>query len=190
MGAATRADAEPIPDAGRHSPRAGPKVFVGDPRSSTVAPIQSRICLPFAPMLRITPSIAIPEDELEERFVRSSGPGGQNVNKVATAVELRFDAAQSDALPAALKARLLARRDSRITEDGVVIIQAQRFRSQDRNREDARERLLGLIIAVLKPPKPRIATKPSRGAQERRLSSKRERAGIKRPRAARALDTD
>jgi ribosome-associated protein len=141
-------------------------------------------------MLRITPSIAIPDEELEERFVRSSGPGGQNVNKVATAVELRFDALNSPSLPEPLRARLLARRDSRITEDGVVIIQAQRFRSQDRNREDARERLLGLIQAVLKPPKPRIATKPTRGSQERRLSSKRERAGIKRQRASREMDFD
>lgn len=141
-------------------------------------------------MLRITPSIAIPDEELEERFVRSSGPGGQNVNKVATAVELRFDALNSPALPEALRTRLLARRDSRITADGVIIIQAQRFRSQDRNREDARERLLNLILAVLKPPKPRIATKPSRGAQERRLTSKRERAGVKRQRASREVDYD
>ncbi|WP_395789051.1 alternative ribosome rescue aminoacyl-tRNA hydrolase ArfB [Aquimonas sp.] len=141
-------------------------------------------------MLRITPSIAIPDEELEERFVRSSGPGGQNVNKVATAVELRFDALNSPALPEALRTRLLARRDSRITADGVIIIQAQRFRSQDRNREDARERLLNLILAVLKPPKPRIATKPSRGAQERRLISKRERAGVKRQRASREVDYD
>jgi ribosome-associated protein len=141
-------------------------------------------------VLRITPSIAIPDEELEERFVRSSGPGGQNVNKVATAVELRFDALNSPALPEALRTRLLARRDSRITADGVIIIQAQRFRSQDRNREDARERLLNLILAVLKPPKPRIATKPSRGAQERRLTSKRERAGVKRQRASREVDYD
>lgn len=141
-------------------------------------------------MLRITPSIAIPDEELEERFVRSSGPGGQNVNKVATAVELRFDALNSPALPEALRTRLLARRDSRITADGVIIIQAQRFRSQDRNREDARERLLNLILAVLKPPTPRIATKPSRGAQERRLTSKRERAGVKRQRASREVDYD
>jgi ribosome-associated protein len=138
-------------------------------------------------VLRITPSIAIPDEELEERFVRSSG---QNVNKVATAVELRFDALNSPALPEALRTRLLARRDSRITADGVIIIQAQRFRSQDRNREDARERLLNLILAVLKPPKPRIATKPSRGAQERRLISKRERAGVKRQRASREVDYD
>jgi ribosome-associated protein len=141
-------------------------------------------------MLQITSAIAIPDEELEERFVRASGPGGQNVNKVSTAVELRYDAAQSDALPAPLKARLLARRDHRITAEGVVIIQAQRFRSQDRNREDARARLAALIQAVLKPPKPRIATKPTRGSEERRLTSKRERAGIKRQRAAREVDYD
>lgn len=141
-------------------------------------------------MLAITPSIAISDEELEERFVRSSGPGGQNVNKVATAVELRFDALNSPSLPDALRARLLARRDSRITEDGVVIIQAQRYRSQERNREDARARLLALIQAVLKPPKPRLATKPTRASKERRLSSKRERAGIKRQRASREIDLD
>jgi len=141
-------------------------------------------------MLQITPSIAIPDEELEERFVRSSGPGGQNVNKVATAVELRFDALNSPALPEALRSRLLSRRDSRITDDGVVIIQAQRYRSQERNREDARARLLALIEAVLKPPKPRVATKPTRASKERRLSSKRERAGIKRQRASREMDYD
>lgn len=141
-------------------------------------------------MLRLTPSIAIPDDELIERFVRSSGPGGQNVNKVATAVELRFDAAQSRALPDALRARLLSRRDHRITDDGVVVISAQRFRTQDRNRQDARERLLALLRAVLKPPKPRLATKPTRASKERRLTSKRERASVKRQRDARRWDGD
>jgi ribosome-associated protein len=141
-------------------------------------------------MLRLTPSIAIPDDELVERFVRASGPGGQNVNKVATAVELRFDAANSPSLPDALRARLLARRDHRITDDGVVVISAQRFRTQDRNRQDARERLLALLMAVLKPPKARVATKPTRASKERRLSSKRERATIKRQRDARRWDGD
>jgi ribosome-associated protein len=141
-------------------------------------------------MLRLTPSIAIPDDELVERFVRASGPGGQNVNKVATAVELRFDAAASRALPDALRARLLARRDHRITDDGVVVISAQRFRTQDRNRQDARERLLALLRAVLKPPKPRLATKPTRASKERRLTSKRERASVKRQRDARRWDGD
>jgi ribosome-associated protein len=141
-------------------------------------------------MLRLTPSIAIPDEELIERFVRASGPGGQNVNKVATAVELRFDALHSPSLPDALRARLLARRDHRITEAGVVVISAQRFRTQERNREDARERLLGLLRAALHPPKPRLATRPTRASKERRLSSKRERASVKRQRDARRWDPD
>lgn len=141
-------------------------------------------------MLRLTPSIAIPDEELLERFVRASGPGGQNVNKVSTAVELRFDAAQSAALPDGLRTRLLARRDRRITEDGVVVILAQRFRTQERNRQDARERLLGLLQAALKPPKPRVATKPTRASKERRLSSKRDRATVKRQRAVRFPDSE
>jgi ribosome-associated protein len=141
-------------------------------------------------MLRLTPSIAIPDEELLERFVRASGPGGQNVNKVSTAVELRFDAAQSAALPDGLRTRLLARRDRRITEDGVVVILAQRFRTQERNRQDARERLLGLLQAALKPPKSRVATKPTRASKERRLSSKRDRATVKRQRAVRFPDSE
>lgn len=134
-------------------------------------------------MLRLTPSIAIPDDELVERFVRASGPGGQNVNKVATAVELRFDAGQSRALPEGLRSRLLARRDRRISEDGVIVILAQRFRTQERNRADARERLLNLLLGALKPPKPRVATVPTRASKERRLGNKRERATRKRQRA-------
>jgi ribosome-associated protein len=136
-------------------------------------------------MLEITPQLAIPDDELVERFVRSSGPGGQNVNKVATAVELRFDAANSPSLPEDLRARLLARRDRRITDEGVVVISAQRFRTQERNREDARERLAALVVAALHVPKKRIATKPSRGAKERRLGAKRERGQVKSTRRAR-----
>ena len=95
-------------------------------------------------MLQITPTIAIADSELVERFVRSSGPGGQNVNKVSTAVELRFYVANSPSLPEALRARLLARRDRRLTDDGVLVISAQRFRTQDRNREDAR----GCLVRV------------------------------------------
>ena len=142
------------------------------------------------PVLRITPSIAIPDAELQERFVRASGPGGQNVNKVATAVELRFDVANSPSLPDGLKTRLLARRDRRLTDEGVLVISAQRFRTQERNREDARERLASVVTAVLKPPKPRVATKPTRGARERRLSTKRERAQVKRQRASSAWERD
>ncbi|MCI1711465.1 MAG: aminoacyl-tRNA hydrolase [Chiayiivirga sp.] len=141
-------------------------------------------------MLRITPSIAIPDHELVERFVRSSGPGGQNVNKLSTAVELRFDALNSPSLPEDLRARLLARRDRRITDDGVIVLSAQRFRTQDRNREDARERLAELIRAALVVPKKRVATKPTRASKERRLSGKRERADVKRTRASRGWDRD
>lgn len=136
-------------------------------------------------MLTIAPGLAIPDEELIERFVRASGPGGQNVNKVSTAVELRFDAAASPSLPEALRARLLAKRDRRIGADGVIVISAQRFRSQERNREDARMRLAALIEAARVPPKPRIATRPTRASQERRIEAKKGRAQIKRGRGAR-----
>ena len=141
-------------------------------------------------MLEITPAIAIPDDELIERFVRASGPGGQNVNKVSTAVELRFDAANSPSLPDEVRARLLARRDRRITGEGVIVISAQRFRTQERNREDARERLAAMIQAALFVPKKRIATKPTKGSKERRLTGKRERAQVKTARASRGWERE
>jgi ribosome-associated protein len=141
-------------------------------------------------MLQITPAIAIPDVELVERFVRSAGPGGQNVNKVSTAVELRFDVAGSPSLPEPVRARLLARRDRRLTDEGVLVLSAQRFRTQDRNREDARERLAALIVAATVAPKKRIATKPSKGVKERRLGAKRERASVKRQRSAAAWDRE
>lgn len=134
------------------------------------------------------PAILIPEQELSERFVRSAGPGGQNVNKVATAVELRFDVAHSPSLPDAVRARLLAKRDRRMTADGVLVINAQRFRTQDRNRQDARERLAAFVESGRTAPKPRIATKPSRAAKARRLDAKRERSTIKRGRSQRHWD--
>ena len=141
-------------------------------------------------MLQVTPDIRIPDAELVERFVRSGGPGGQNVNKVSTAVELRFDVARSPSLPEAVRARLLARRDRRLTDDGVLVLSAQRFRTQDRNREDARARLGALIAAATVAPKKRIATRPTKGAKERRLGAKRERAGVKRQRSAAAWDRE
>jgi ribosome-associated protein len=136
-------------------------------------------------MLEITPDLGIPDDELVERFVRASGPGGQNVNKVASAVELRFDAAKSPSLPEDLRARLLARRDRRITDEGVVVISAQRFRTQERNREDARERLAALVLAAMHVPKKRVATRPTRASKERRLGAKKERGQVKTARRAR-----
>ena len=138
--------------------------------------------------LEITPTLSIPDDELVERFVRASGAGGQNVNKVATAVELRFDVAGSPSLPEALRERLLSRRDRRLTDDGVLVIDAQRFRTQDRNRQDARERLAAFIAAGLAVPKPRIGTKPTRASKQRRLQGKRERGEVKRGRSARDWD--
>ena len=135
-----------------------------------------------------TPPIDIPDAELVERFVRASGPGGQNVNKVATAVELRFDIANSPSLPEPVRERLLSKRDRRVTDDGVLVISAQRFRTQERNREDARERLAAFVESGRLAPKPRVATKPTRASKARRLDAKRERSTIKRGRSVRDWD--
>jgi ribosome-associated protein len=133
--------------------------------------------------LDITEKLSIDETELTERFVLSSGPGGQNVNKVSTAVELRFSVRESPSLPDGLKARLLRLAGARMTQDGVLVISAQRFRSQQRNREDAQERLFDLIRAAAEVPKHRRATRPTLASKERRLSAKSARSNTKSTRA-------
>ena len=136
-------------------------------------------------MLTIDENIAIPEDELSESFVRASGPGGQNVNKVATAVELRFDVRRSPSLPDAVRARLERLSGRRLTNDGVLVIRAERFRTQERNRTDARDRLVALVRRATVVPKPRVKTKPSRAVKARRLDAKTHRGRLKQTRQQR-----
>lgn len=133
-------------------------------------------------MLLVTPEIVIEESELEERFVRASGPGGQNVNKVASAVELRFDTARSPALTDDVRARLRGLAGSRMNDEGVLLIDARRFRTQAQNRQDARDRLLALLRHAAAPPKRRHKTRPTRASRERRISTKKRRSDIKRQR--------
>src|SRR5258708_35285139 len=124
-------------------------------------------------------AIEIDERELEERFIRASGPGGQNVNKLSTAVQLRFDVRRSPSLPDGVRARLERLAGRRLTRDGVIVITAQRHRTQERNRQDALDRLVELIARAAVAPVPRRKTKPTRGSRERRLESKKRRASIK-----------
>ena len=130
-------------------------------------------------MIRITDRISIDEQELEERFVRASGPGGQNVNKLSTAVQLRFDVRRSPSLPGDVRTRLERLAGKRLTREGVIVIIAQRHRTQERNRQDALDRLVELIQAAAVRPVPRRPTKPTRGSRERRLETKKRRSSIK-----------
>ena len=131
-------------------------------------------------MISVTPHISLDENELELTFVRSSGPGGQNVNKVATAVQLRFDVARSPSLPGDVRVRLMARAGKKLTREGVLILTARRFRTQERNRADAIERLVEMIRAAATPPKRRRKTKPTRASKHQRVEEKRRHSSTKR----------
>lgn len=131
-------------------------------------------------VIRVTDRISIDESEVEERFIRASGPGGQNVNKLSTAVQLRFDVRRSSSLPADIRARLERLAGRRLTRDGVIVIAAQRHRTQERNREDARARLVELIRQAAQRPVVRRPTRPTAGSRERRIEAKKRRAGVKR----------
>ncbi len=131
-------------------------------------------------MIEVTPNIIIQDDELEFEFIRASGPGGQNVNKVSTAVQLRFDVASSPSLPEEVRQRLLRLGGKRVTTQGVLVIQSQQHRTQEQNREAALHRLVELVRRAAEPPKKRYQTRPTRASQERRLEVKHRRGLVKR----------
>lgn len=133
-------------------------------------------------MIEITPAVAIREDEIEIEFVQASGPGGQNVNKVATSAQLRFDVRNSPSLPEDVRARLSRLAGKRLTAEGILIIEAKRYRSQEQNRQDAIQRLVELIRKAAEKPKVRRRTKPSQASIQKRLEEKRRRGEIKRQR--------
>lgn len=139
-------------------------------------------------MIRVTDDIALDEAELEESFVRSSGPGGQNVNKVSSAVQLRFDVRRSPSLPNDVAIRLMRLAGKRMTKDGVLVIIAQQHRTQERNRADAQDRLLALIREAAVRPQIRRATKPTRASQKRRVEGKKIRASVKSMRGKVSFD--
>ncbi|MBN9019345.1 MAG: aminoacyl-tRNA hydrolase [Rhizobiales bacterium] len=139
-------------------------------------------------MIPVTDTIFLDESEIEESFIRSSGPGGQNVNKVSSAVQIRFDARRSRSLPDAVAVRLMRLAGSKLTQDGVIVITAQRHRDQARNRVDAVERLVELIREAVPPPVPRRATKPTKASKEKRLEGKAKRSGIKSMRGSVKFD--
>jgi ribosome-associated protein len=141
-------------------------------------------------MITITPNLSIREDEIAETFIRSGGAGGQNVNKVSTAVQLRFDARNSPSLPERVKTKLESIAGQRATKDGVIVLTADRFRSQEANRRDAVERLVELIRQAAHQPKRRIKTKPGLGAKKRRLEGKAQRADVKKLRGAKGRFDD